>query len=815
MNQRDLELLEFPQILTLLERELSAHEGVQTLQEEQFFTNPTELTAFREPVIALLYRLSAGISPFRYSFPHIAESMEVVKREGAVLEGQEITAVGSYLVGVSMLLLWLDTLPEDGSPDRPEELVIQKLRNDITVPKELIERIQSTLDERGEVREDYLPLRALRRELAELYQRQQNLAIGYVHKNPQWFQSNQPAFRNNRVLLPVKSGFRSQLSGAVQDVSASGSTFFMEPPELMSMNNRVTEKQHELMREIQRVYRELSRDIRNTSSHIEELLWWVGRVDTLMARARLGYRWNGVPLGISSQVALHGCSHPLLGGTVVPVDIIMPKGVQGLVISGPNAGGKSVTMKTLGLVTLMNQFGMLIPCAEGSSLPLFPKVFASIGDEQSIERALSTFSGQMSTLAEMCKELTPGSLVILDEIGAGTDPLEGGALAHALIEYLLDRNCLVVATSHHQRVKRFGYLRDDIISGAMEFDENSHKPTYRLMVGQIGDSHGIETALRYGLPKEIIANAKSSLSKEESSLDYQLRSLEQRWDELSKREKELSRMEESLGKQEETVLEERRRVELREAQVKAKEARELSLFLQDSRRNFENLIREIREDELTKDRILQGRKQIAEVSARLESLREESKTKSNHSLGSSGKEQKLAKHANTHSQHALEGGNVKLLPGIKVAVGPSRRKGVLLEEDKRGKWVVQFGSMRMSCKSSEITPIVDSAGGGSGASSGSGVNRSAQVSWIAEELPSPKSQLDIRGVRAEEAISLLQQQLDRALSHNVTTFTILHGTGEGILQKVVAEFLSTQQGVSRFEYAPLEEGGYGKTVVYL
>ncbi len=787
MENRDLELLEFSQIYEMVERLLLSAEGSEVLQEEPFFSQATELEQFRAPIIAMDHRLRSGFSLPRSRFPNISSAIHEVRREGATLEGEDIYAVGLYLITANNLIQWFSSSPDELMEGSDGEELLQSLVTGLHIPSTLVQTIESTLQESGEIRDDYPPLKALRRELATLYQSQQQTAQGYLQEDPSRFQTNQPTFRDNRVLLPVKVGFRSQISGVVQGMSASGSTVFMEPPGLMEMNNRVTEKQHELMRETYRVFQDLSKSIRENLTDIEKVRQWVGSVDTLMARAVLGHKWSGVPIKHSSQVGLKQCRHPLLGSTVVPVNIDLPPHIRGLVISGPNAGGKSVTMKTLGLFALMNQFGMLVPCAEGSVLPLFPKVFASIGDEQSIALALSTFSGQMRTISEICNRVEEGSLVILDEIGAGTDPLEGGALAQSVIEYFLQRDCLVVATSHHHRVKRFGELRDDIISGAMEFDEEHHTPTYRLMVGQIGESHGIETAHHYGIPQVVIDQAKSFLSQDDLTIDQQLRALERRREELARGEEQYAQREEELRQriQQENLREDH--INIREQELASQEARRTSQFLEESRKSFENLIREIREGELTKERIERGRAHIKQVEENLNVLRQKSQK---------------TKQGSSHKQNSEES---VFQPGLKVHVGASRQLGTLIEEDKRGRWKVQVGSMKFTFDQKDIIPIQQPKQD----------TVKKQVLWSSEQLSSPKGTLDLRGFRVEEALTELQQQLDRAISHKTGSFTILHGTGEGVLQKVVADFLSNSKYVKSFGYAPLEEGGYGKTVVHL
>ncbi len=827
MENRDSTLLEFPHIYAMLQELLLSQEGEAHLAKEPFFSSSQELEDFRAPIIAIDYRLRAGYSMPRSRFPAIEEAMHQVAREGATLEGESIYAIGLYLATAKALIGWFRTAPDELLEGSSGENLLFTLAKAIVVQEPLMQVIQNTLNEQGEIREDYPPLKALRKELARLYQRQQQTAQGYLQEEPNRFQTNQPTFRDNRVLLPVKSGYRSQISGVIQGVSASGSTLFMEPPGLMEMNNQVTEKQHELMRETQRVFQELSGSIRQHVVEIEHLRQWIGSVDTLMARAALGHRWSGVPITIAGQIGLKQCRHPLLGKGVVPVDITLPSNVKGLVLSGPNAGGKSVTMKTLGLFALMNQFGMLVPCAEGSKLPLFPKVFASIGDEQSITLALSTFSGQMGTLADICKHLVPGSLVILDEIGAGTDPLEGGALAQSLIEYLLDHRCFVVATSHHKRVKRFGSLRDDITSGAMEFDEEHHTPTYKLMVGHVGESHGIETAHQYGIPQAVIDRANNFLSQDDISIDQQLRAVERRKEDVRKAEDAIAKEQHALATQEQELAQQRHQLERREQLVRAAEARDVSLFLKESRKTFENLIREIREEELTKERIAKGRAQIAATQKQLAELRHKAECapydpeqgavspKHRHAKyprhsRDSGRSDWQANATLTQATNATlaqvaKAQQVSLQPGMKVKVGTSGQAGTLVEQDKKGRWVVQLGSIRMAFAEAEFAPVAPA----------STSQALPKITWVTEQLPAPKGLLDIRGYRAEDAVTALRQQLDRALSHNTKSFTILHGTGEGVLQKVVAEFLSSCREVRKFEYAPIEEGGYGKTVVHL
>ena len=360
-----------------------------------------------------------------------------------------------------------------------------------------------------------------------------------------YWQTTIPTQRDGRVVLPLKSQFKGRVKGIVHEMSASGSTLFIEPLEVVETNNAIVQEENLYRLEVRRILRELTAEVSARAGELSLMVEKASFLDTFLARARYALQHacrraetSEGEAGIAGCLDLRDARHPLLGPRVVPVSVSAGAENRVLIITGPNTGGKTVSLKMVGLLALMNQFGMEIPAAEGSTLPLFDGIFADIGDEQSIEQSLSTFSAHIGNLSRIVRRVTSRSLVLLDELGAGTDPQEGVALAMALLDHFLAAGCLVLVSTHHGILKNYGATRPGAQNASMGFDRQTLGPTYRILMGVPGESHALEIARRSGLPESVLSSAESYLDDERTDISRLVSNLAERQNKLVKAEEE-------------------------------------------------------------------------------------------------------------------------------------------------------------------------------------------------------------------------------------------------------------------------------------
>jgi DNA mismatch repair protein MutS2 len=509
-------------------------------------------------------------------------------------------------------------------------------------------------------------------------------------------------------------------------------------------------------------------------------------IDTLYVRARYAIhnRCCAADL-VEGRIKLQEARHPLLGSGAVPITIDMHPGCRTLIVTGPNTGGKTVSLKTLGILALMNQFGMEIPVAEGSALDVFDDVFADIGDEQSIEQSLSTFSSHVHAISRIVESSTRSSLVLLDELGAGTDPEEGVALAMAILDHFIDKGCFTLCTTHHGILKNYGYTKEGVANASMEFDKTTLVPTYRILFGIPGESHALEIAEREGMRSELVRIARAYLHDERSDISELIRR-------LTKKERELLEAERSQQEKETELREKRRESDLMQLRLRQKELElrehglgEMRSFLDTSREQLDLLIREIREGELTKEK-------TRKASRFLEEIRERLKTE----------EIQL-------DEEQTDRADFEVVEGLPVIVSGSGRRGKVIRRGKGRTWIVETENLRVSLTPQEFYPAADRS---EGRSVKDGTVEIVTSPSLGE---TPELELDVRGLRFDEAISRLEKQIDNALLSGLREFSVVHGKGEGVLQQGIHKHLKRHRLVKEFHFSRPEEGGFGKTIVSL
>lgn len=653
--------------------------------------------------------------------------------------------------------------------------------------------VDAAITARGEVADSASEqLAAVRRELRvandRLNQRAQAALADAVRRG--LAQEGLLTERNGRKVIPIRAESRGAIPGIVHDISASGATVFLEPMAVVEAGNAVRELQVAEQREVRKVLARLTALVGSREEDATRSMVALGRLDAVHARARLARRLRaGLPppgdpdswLDGEGRIVLSRARHPLLRGDVVPTDFAVGGDYDGVLITGPNTGGKTVALKTVGLLVLMAQAGLPLPCEEGSRLAVFSQVFADIGDEQSIEQSLSTFSSHMRNVKEILDRAGPGTLVLLDELGAGTDPTEGAALARAIIETLLERGATLVATTHHGELKAYAHSHPRLRNASVEFDVETLSPTYHLAIGLPGQSNAIAIARRLGIGEDVLERAAAQLSPEHFEMERLLAEIREERaaarearerEEAARREAETLRLE--LARRSEGIEEERARI------------------LEAAHREAEDEVAAIRR-EVDGLRRRGGARREYDPQTAGETLRELDAR-----LASLGKRARPAR-ARIEPTPAVRA----LQPGDRIVVRDFPQPGQALSgvgED--GRVDVQFGSIRMKVGIERIERVEPPEG-------------SVRVAIPAVPRPNAPLELDLRGQRAEEALANFETYIDDAFRAGLPFVRIIHGKGTGALRQAVREALRGHPLVKSFEAAPPEQGGEGVTVAVL
>jgi DNA mismatch repair protein MutS2 len=700
-------------------------------------------------------------------------------RRGGRLSGVELLAILETLVAAGRLA---DVLRDERPP------LLHELGRSIKPLPQLRARLEQSLDPGGELLDGASPaLGGLRRAVRLAYERLRSRLEQLVHGNELTGVLQEPivTLRNGRYVIPVRADQRGRVKGIVHDQSGSGQTVFVEPLVVVELGNVWREAQLAVEAEEERILDELSSLVDAQADPLDDTLAALATFDFWMARARLAGELDAVrPATVDSdEVELLSARHPGLTGRVVPIDIRLGGEVRALVVTGPNTGGKTVALRTLGLLALMHQSGLHVPVAQGSRLPVFRDVFADIGDEQSIAQSLSTFSGHLRSIVRIVAEAGPGCLVLLDELGAGTDPTEGSALAQALLDHFIKAGSLVVATTHYAELKTYAHNTPEARNASVEFDVETLSPTYHLSIGLPGTSHAFAIAERLGLPAALVADARSRLGEAQEEFERTLASI---------KETQLT-AEDALARA--TEAEERARTARREAEDERSRARkERETALEGARAEAQRALAEV-QAEIRAARELLARSTLTE--ARLD----ESVARLEGSVGS------------------LVGETDSVEPAAepaRISVGTLARsregwEGTVTEVDERnGTATLAAGSLRINVPLEELEPVATTPA--RAASSGRrGDFTSASVS-IAQPRAVPSS-LDLRGARVEEALEMLDRYVDQASVAGAPKVTVIHGHGSGALRDALRAQLSGHPLIKSWRAGERGEGGDGATIV--
>ncbi|WP_028593035.1 endonuclease MutS2 [Paenibacillus assamensis] len=707
-------------------------------------------------------------------------------RIGAILNALELWEISALTNAGRRMNRYVNSVHED----HPVPLLNQ-LVDSISDQKALEDDIRQCVDNQGDVLDQAsAELATIRRELriGETRIREKLESMIRSQSTAKMLQDQLVTIRNDRYVIPVKQEYRGHFGGIVHDQSSSGATLFIEPEAIVTMNNKLRETKMQEEREVERI---LSRLTDRVGEQVDLLMYdtdTIALLDFIFAKARYAHESKSVLpiMNDRGYIKLKRGRHPLIPREiVVPTDIELGNDYTTIIVTGPNTGGKTVSLKTVGLLSLMAMSGLFIPANEGSQMCVFDAIYADIGDEQSIEQSLSTFSSHLTNIIRILKQMTPKSLVLMDELGAGTDPAEGSALAIALLEHMHRMGCRIVATTHYSELKAYAYERKGIINASMEFDVQTLRPTYRLLIGVPGRSNAFAIAERLGLPSSIIEHAKGEVTEEDLRIETMIASLEQnrlRAEEERHSAEQLRRNNEALRGELEAErakyeAEREKRIERAEDEARA--------IVDKARKEAEEAIEELRK--------------LAQEGAKLQDHR---MTEARKKLDEAAPAKKLGVQ-NKQAKAPREIG-----PGDEVRVYSLNQKGHVVEMAGATEAIVQLGIMKMKVRKDDLELIAAAKPMEyEKQKSGSKVKRSRD-----EHV---RSELDLRGENVEEAIIEVDRFLDEALLSNLGQVYIIHGMGTGVLRTGVQEFLRRHRHVKSFRLGQYGEGGAGVTVAEL
>jgi DNA mismatch repair protein MutS2 len=677
---------------------------------------------------------------------------------------------------------------------------LQKIVSRIINLKPLEDAIQKVVTDRGELRDDASPeLRRIRGKLNRERNRLRS-TIQQVMKRvaKDGMTSDEGAtIRNGRMVIPVLAEYKRKVEGFVQDVSASGQTVYIEPIQALQINNDIRQLEAEEQREIEKIIRQLTAEVRKYHEELELNCGYFGELDAIHSKVSLGLDLDGVipVVGQDLELNLINAKNPNLllknlsskePEPVIPLNLELNENELALVITGPNAGGKSVAMKTTGLLSLMVQCGYPIPVQPDSTLPILSGLFVDIGDDQSIENDLSTFSSRLNWMKHTIDQIKSGALVLIDEAGAGTDPEEGGALFQAFVEEVIEKGSRVIVTTHHGSLKVFAHEHEKVVNGAMEFNQENLSPTYRFKKGVPGSSYAFEIADRMELPATVMKRARSLLGDQRDNMGELLVNLERQMQESEEIKAETKKRLQEIEKREKIYLDKASNFENKRKKILDRAYKDAEEIMKGANKRIEEAVEKIVQAGV------EDREKIKEARSDIRDAKKE--------ILSNKKELELEDEKPFRSDEAPKKGDY-------VLIGDSDTSGELVELSGKNATILVNG-MKIKSKLNKLVktnppkkeqkPSQRRSYGGSG-------NIDLSVS----------ARLDLRGKRGEEAMKELTLYLDKVVARGLREVEIIHGKGEGILHKLVNEYLEQRKEVKEFDIAPWESGGSGCTVVKL
>ena len=772
MNDKTFTKLEFDKILESV-RTFAVSD--KTKEKLNFSIVETDLAT----VVKNIEEVDDASAMLRYRHVELGGISDIkpfVKRAeiGSILGVSDFNKIKSLLNRKHMLAGLVNAFEED-------EIFLPNIKPYIAELEDihfLYKRITETVDEVTVLDHASPELLRIRRKIGAEEQKIRERLNDIVRKNQRKLSDSIITMRNGRYVIPVNVDYRSEFKGIIHDSSQSGQTIYVEPSAIVDMTNNITRLKESEEAEITRILSELTEQVSTVAHDLYEHNINLHHIDFVFAKAKYGAHIKGTKplIAEDESIRLIGAFHPLIDSdTVVKNDIVVEPETKAVIITGPNTGGKTVTIKTVGLSVLMAQAGIPIPARDGSEISVFKNVYADIGDEQSIEQSLSTFSSHMVNIADILKRVDSDSLVILDELGAGTDPEEGAALAISIIEYLLEKQAKIISTTHYPQLKSFSYTREDVINASVEFDVSTLSPTYRLLMGIPGKSNAFEISEKLGLSTSVIDRARKLTGRDNMEVNEMITALERHT---------------TLAREHEQDTQEL----LREAEKLQKELKESN----EQFTNFKDKLIKNAEDEA--NRIVKQRElEAAEIIKELEMMKElGADSIQEHELIKAKKELSDSYYARDIKKDIRNEKEETLQTGDEVDVLTYGQKGEIIGLNG-DEVTVQMGIIKMKLDKSEVKKRK--------------AKKAEKPVTIRQNKTQVKRTLDLRGERYEDALIRLEHYLDQVLLSNYADVEIIHGKGTGALQKGVQQYLKRHPKVASFRGGMPSEGGFGVTIV--
>lgn len=779
MNDRTLHVLEFDKVISLLQEQTSTIVGKNIVNDMKPSTNLTYIETMQEETDEAVHILRLNKS---IPLAHVTDVSNEIERSqiGSMLDPDSCLAIAQMIYVGRNIKSFIEHLEEVETFPH-----LQAIVSDLFSLRHLEKEIKEKIDEHGEfVDSASTALRSIRSAIRSYETTVRDRLQHITRTKSKMLSDSIITIRNNRYVLPVKHEYRSAIGGIVHDQSTSGQTLFMEPRAVIQINNSLQQEFIKEKQEIERILQDLTKKVATHATELMNNLKVIAHIDLINARAKLSVQMKAVKPNLNNRgiIDMKQARHPLIPPKeVVANDVSLGDKYTAIVITGPNTGGKTVTLKTIGLLTLMAQSGLQVPTLDGCKLAVFENVFADIGDEQSIEQNLSTFSSHMTNIVSIMEKVNEKTLVLFDEIGAGTDPQEGAALAMALLDEVIDKEARIIATTHYPELKAYGYNRDSVMNASVEFDVETLRPTYRLLMGVPGRSNAFEISSRLGLDTNIIHRAKSYLGVDSKNVENMITALE---DARKEAELKLHAAEEIMKdstsihqalQEKWTQFKNERDNLFKRAEDKAEKA------LRQAREEAEIIVSEVRE---MKDQTMWKEHEWIEARKLLEEAQPE------------------LVEVKQHDQRTNDARELEV--GDEIKHKSLQQTGEVIEQKNENEFIIQVGMMRVTADKNDLEYIGKAKKG----------QESSFTSVVTTNAP-VKAEIDLRGKRYEEAMHELESYMDRAVMQNYPKVTIIHGRGTGALRKGVEQFIKQSPYIKSSRFGGEGEGGSGVTIVEL
>jgi DNA mismatch repair protein MutS2 len=800
MDKHTIQVLEYEKGLGIIARYASTDAGREHVLALKPLKDASEVTSRLEMISEMRVLLEWGKSLPLGDVEDLREAFSRARTPGAVLDARTVLGIGG-LARTSRLVQGFFREVKEKAPR------LSTLAGDIRNLGDLEKSIDSAIDEDTNIKDGASPaLKRIRREKGRVSARiASSLRDILARENLQpHLQDAIVTIRNGRYVIPVRVEAKAKLEGIVHDTSQSGATVFIEPMATVALNNSLRSLEIEEKDEIVRILAALTDSIGHLASDLILNLGILTEIDVINAAARFSVDFACTEPGMNTEgrTVIRGGRHPILidmhksqaGAPPVPLDVALAGKGHGVLITGPNAGGKTVALKTIGILTLLARTGLHVPCDDGTDIGLFDDIYADIGDEQSIELSLSTFSSHMRNIIAILGRAGAGALVLLDEVGAGTDPLEGAALARTIIEDLLSKDATLVATTHHMSLKVFAHEHPSLENASMEFDSDRLKPTYRLIQGVPGASHAFEIASRLGLSDDLLTRARAYCGKEQVEFEELTRDLLEKMRTLSVEEAGIEAKQKKIDRVLAEYEQRLREIKERRRDIEKEALKEARSVVDEARRTVKKLVKELKEKEPDREQARKVEKRISEHAGIIRKAIER--------IDEAGETRRPLK---------------DVAVGARVFVRPLSREGTILTEpDSKGRLEVVVGALRAEVAAGDLLEPDAEGGKEAGAGEATGEARTegqAQARVFEFEAKEIPTEIDVRGMTAEDAWEAVDKYLDDVALYGYDSVRVIHGKGKGILSKRIREMLSGHARVKCHRFGELGEGGTGVTIV--